>query len=494
MPNISTHATIIVKFRDGVSLPYLDGLEQYIKSINPAAWDELVQLAPGCTFRRIYEVFTPETTKTLFDLAAKLNPKLRCNIVCFFRHFVLDCPVPWQLGERVLKAVRQWNEVEHAYMPPLVVPPPVGGLNSRATYQHYLRPAPLGIDAKYAWGHKGGGGTQQDVVDIEMGWTLDHVDLLNSSGVQRVELVGALNDPNYAKHGTGVLGVLCATDNDTGIVGIAPDVATARVVGHDLTTTTIPRAIELAILSLIPGVDPAWLDRPGYLRELVNTGNLPEVPNGPVLLLESQSKKTTNGPDFPSEIDPVVAELIELATAIGIVVVEAAGNGGQDLDVYEDEYRDTNRRNIFNRGDPDFLDSGAIMVGSGNRPESLVAAATPWERQADSNFGSRIDCFAWGNSVYTLDKVGYQSNFAGTSSAAAIVAGAAVSVQGMAWAHPDLRRRLTPAEVRQILSDRGPSATPGVLANTRSADPANDKIGVMPNLQHIALNLLHIPI
>jgi len=113
-----------------------------------------------------------------------------------------------------------------------------------------------------------------------------------------------------------------------------------------------------------------------------------------------------------------------------------------------------------------------------------------------SNFGTRIDCYAWGENVtttysdwnpgsnsYTTDS--YTSGFSGTSSAAAIVAGAALSVQAMAQAA--LGFRFSPAQLRAILRDRT-AGVPGRLANTAS----DDLIGVMPNLAYISQAVLRI--
>ena len=69
------------------------------------------------------------------------------------------------------------------------------------------------------------------------------------------------------------------------------------------------------------------------------------------------------------------------------------------------------------RSSTDFRNSGAIMVGA----RSSVA---PHTRLGFSNNGSRIDCYAWGESVDTTstnsegtDNTLYTSGFNGTSSA-----------------------------------------------------------------------------
>src|SRR6185503_15780254 len=93
---------------------------------------------------------------------------------------------------------------------------------------------------------------------------------------------------------------------------------------------------------------------------------------GDVMLLELQS---INGPRFdvatgrgllPIEFEPDVFQAIKAATSKGIVVIESAGNGSEDLD--HPDYNgafDRNRR-----------DSGAILVGAG-LPEGGVYGTGP---------------------------------------------------------------------------------------------------------------------
>jgi hypothetical protein len=69
----------------------------------------------------------------------------------------------------------------------------------------------------------------------------------------------------------------------------------------------------------------------------------------------------------------------------------------------------------------------------------------------------------------------YTRSFGGTSSSAAILAGAALLVQSTAQAR--LGCRLTPDRIRALLSS--PST------GTASSHPAEDRIGVMPDLRKI---------
>lgn len=273
---------------------------------------------------------------------------------------------------------------------------------------------------------------------MEQGWNLNHEDLAGLA----ITIISGINKA-YFDHGTSVLGQVVMTDNNLGGVGIAP-ACTCRAISqyrpsgtYNTPDTIIDAAANMAY--------------------------------GDVLILEAQEYSPVDGTYlWPVEIFDPTYEAIRLATALGIVVVEAACNGAYDLD----NYTDPNDRAVFNRASGDFRDSGAIMVGG-------ASAAIP-HRGGIFNFGSRVDCYAWGEKVDTTttndagtDNTAYTAFFGGTSSATPIVGGAAVIVQGLAQAN--LGRRFSPREIRKLLTTNG----------TPSANPATDKIGVMPNLRAI---------
>jgi hypothetical protein len=115
------------------------------------------------------------------------------------------------------------------------------------------------------------------------------------------------------------------------------------------------------------------------------------------------------------------------------------------------------------------------MVGAGS-------SAAPHQRLDFSNFGSRIDCFAWGENIETTGDgwTGtatntYTTGFGGTSGASPIVTGAALIIQS--WRAGKGKSRCSPAEMRDLLSDAS--------LNTPSANPATDLIGVMPDLRAV---------
>ena len=303
----------------------------------------------------------------------------------------------------------------------------------RSANQGYLNPAPDGIDAEFAWTVAGGGGAGQRFIDMEQGWTLNHEDL-NAHGATL--LFGTLVNTSRA-HGTAVLGEVCAVDNTIGCVGIVPEIDSVDVSGHSGSFSNMDDAIIAAIVTM---------------------------DFGDVLLLEVQT-----GPGEPIEVRDDVYEAIRLATALGIVVVEAAGNGSNDLDAPT-----SNGRQVLNPAHADFRDSGAIIVGA-------ASSATPHTRMAFSSFGARVDCYAWGENVNTTSSTtagsttSYTTTFNGTSSASPIITGAALSVQGVLQAAGSTR--LSPLQMRAVLSNPATS--------TASNNPAVDQIGVMPDLRAI---------
>ena len=126
-------------------------------------------------------------------------------------------------------------------------------------------------------------------------------------------------------------------------------------------------------------------------------------------------------------------------------------------------------------------DSGAIIVAA-------ATSAAPHTRLAYSTFGARIDCYGWGQNVDTLSSSSagttttYTGTFSGTSSASPIVAGAALSLQGIYEANQHLR--LSPRQMRAILSDSARNTPPSATETTA--------MGVMPKLRAIIDNQLSV--
>jgi serine protease len=437
-PAAAYRRRVIVKFKDHVQLPRQEAARM-VESLGVGPWNALAAQFQGISLEPLFSVDKPEQLTALSERSREFDPAARpANLNAYF---AVNLPSGTD-AEELAKTLSGWESVVTAYVePPPVEPPFVNAADDpRSGNQGYLDPAPDGIDAEYAWNFPGGDGAGQALVDMEWGWTLNHEDL----AVHGITLISGLNH-SYFFHGSGVLGEIAAVDNAVGCVGITPNLASIRCVGQHLSgggySTAQPILDAIAVMSF-----------------------------GDVLLLEAQT--TLFGYSLvPVEIEPAVFDVIRLATSLGIVVVQAAGNGGVDLDTVVNP----GGQQIFNRASPDFQDSGAIIVGA-------ASSTAPHPRLGFSCHGSRIDCYGWGENVDTLSSDDtntatnlYTTGFNGTSSATPIVTGAALAIQGLVQAASG--DRLAPWQVRMIMADPA--------NGTSSQNPAVDRIGVMPNLRAI---------
>lgn len=353
-------------------------------------------------------------------------------------------------------------EVVYAYPAPEPVQPPVSAVLAPhvpavtsstpdlTALQEYLRPAPLGIDADFSHQDPRARGAGITIVDLEFDWMMSHEDLqLDSSS----DLGGTVFTrlPTFVHHGTAVFGELVAKDNGFGVTGIVPD-------------------------ATMHGISPMFQLSNGKLKwrpgpALVYLAGLGVLEDGDAVLLEQQAKGPGGNTNFaPVEWIPSVFDAIRLLTDLGVVVIEPSANGNHNLD------------------DPAFVregvpwfdrsvhDSGAILVGAGS--------SSGHERLSFSNYGTRLDLQGWGHNVVTTggngDLLGgsdpsretrYTSSFSGTSSAAAIVAGAVVAIQSYLEATDR-----APWSARQIVDLLVSTGTP------QGPVTAEERIGPLPNL------------
>jgi hypothetical protein len=166
---------VIVKFRNGVQLPYDERVEQHLDELRIGPWRQLKTQFSGISMRKLFTSVGPERIQQLVDEAVRRDG--RYDPPDFQAYFVVDCPADVNPDE-VVKALSTWRSVQTAYFDPPGSDPLVNALNDpRSPNQGYLDPAPDGIDAEFAWGFAGGDGAGQNVIDLERGWTLTHEDL-----------------------------------------------------------------------------------------------------------------------------------------------------------------------------------------------------------------------------------------------------------------------------------------------------------------------------
>lgn len=425
---------VVVKFKPDMQLPYsLANAEVFTQRLG-SAWTELNSRFRGLRLAPYFSTIE-ESQLSQLTLGGASDTRT-ARQTPFLQYYTIECPEGVE-AKAVADELRSWSTVETAYVEGGPTPPPLNPSDDpRSTNQGYLDAAPGGINARAVWPTADGSGI--GFVDLEQGWTLNHEDLAAAN----ITIISGVNQA-YHGHGTAVLGEVSAVDNTRGGIGIAPG-TTTRVVSQWRTASTHNTAE--AILSAAAAMSA-----------------------GDVLLLEAQTSHPNASGYVPVEVEQAVFDAILYATSQGIVVVEAGANGSVDLDALQD----IDGKQILSRASADFRDSGAIIVGA-------ASSTAPHQRLPFSNYGSRIDCFAWGQNIDTCgdgwtgtDTTTYTTSFGGTSGASPIIAGAALLMQS--WAVRSGRDRYTPQALRDVLSDAN--------LHTRSANPGSDRIGVMPNLQ-----------
>jgi subtilisin family serine protease len=290
--------------------------------------------------------------------------------------------------------------------------------------QGYRGPAPLGIDADFGNTYSGGLGTGITIADVETGWTDDHEDIAHKA---QGNYIGLCCAPYPWDHGTAVVGVLAGEHQELGVRGLVYD-ANILLSTHQGFAINVPAAITNAIAALTAG---------------------------DFLVLEVQCQDAPLGP-HPCEWDDAIFASVRLATASGIHVYAAGGNGGHDLD-------DPSYGGKFDRT---VRDSGAVIVGASRGP-ALTAAIF-------SNYGSRVDLHGWGASVTTAGygdlfngglQSTYTAQFSGTSSATPIVAGAAAQLAGIHVQVTGLT--IPPKQLRQLMASTGTPTSSGPAIGPR---------------------------
>jgi hypothetical protein len=430
MPNATPR--IIVHITPGFEVPYVEGAHSALTGFAADAWTGLTESFPGLglSLDPMLRNQSGEQVRALMELAQQRSGQQVPDLLSLMAVDVAGDVDP----SPILGAVQALPFVELAYMESPTSQPVFPADDPFAVLQTHLLPSPFGMGALQAWGLPGADGASVRFADIEYGWNLAHEDLSGAG-------IAALNAsvPGNDEHSTACLGIVLAQDNDRGVIGLAP------------------RASGAVVSALQPALPDAFLLAVGFLQA------------GDVLLIEVQT-----GTGQPVEIDPHVAMLIRTLTLMGIVVVEPAGNGAVDLDLVVRADGTS-----FQRGSDKFFDSGAIVVGA--------RQATSRARIAFSSFGSRVDCHAVGEGIVTTSASPGQPyrgiagflvpGMDGTSGASALIAGAAVILQGIARARGTT---LTPDRVRTILADPA--------FNTTTDNPA-DRIGVMPDLDQAAQHI-----
>lgn len=431
---------VIVRFNAALRIPYRDGVWGRLAGLIGEKWQPIARDFGDLRMRRVFDEDRPSQGGTR-PAAAVVDPAEH--------YFDIELPDRARAG----KLVRRLRElgadiVDEVYLRGRVTlaehgvgTPP--GFDDVPDGQRYFEPGPIGIDAVGAWNLFQARGKGVTIADVETGWYLEH------KALPRGIRVRCGKNASNQDHGAAVMGILVALHTDQEVKGGAPD-AQAFAASY-----VRPRTNDN---------DVAWaINR---ARKMLDPGD--------ILLLElampyEDRDRAINIPSAPAESKPHIRAAIRRCTEAGILVIEPAGNSGVDLTPLELEARP----------------SGALMVGASNHERGRRHRAEG--QRSLSNYGSRVNCFAWGHGIRTLTdhQDGYQY-FRRTSGAAAIIAVAAALLQSVARRHLKRIGRtpsyLTPKESRDYLSNPA--------TGTRSVDRVRRPIGVMPKLSHVIEHFL----
>lgn len=537
---------IILKFKDNIDLPYSRDVNE---KIDFPFWRRLRSRYNHIILEPLFISIKPENLDQLINLARKMTPSYKPPN--FFTYFAVDTQ---GIETKAILADlnRNHDEIEYLYLeatpseqlepekPNIIYPkneneskspkqknqknfrfnqPETAAFEAEGKLeQKYIKCSPMGIGLENLLNRISRTGLSMDDLpntrtphnyffDVERGWVLSHQDLLLLEEDNLIIASGTgnhtlSNKPFDVIHGTSTLGVVSSIHNTFGTKGLSYHSTEPR--GASTYFTDSDRIIYSVANSI--------LSAKNFLLTRFNNGDENAFLRS-VILIEEQLNIELEEEIFPytnmiAEADPAIFDVIQLTTSLKVTVIEAAGNGEHNFDKLSDDYFPQLQE--VQEGNPN--DSGALVVGSAdcNGIEEITDCRSDnitWMKREDSSYGKRVNCFAWGSQVVTLATVDegsgtfaknlYRDNFGGTSSAAAIIAGAALITQKMAYVK--LGRYLRPDELRGLLDSNLPtgglrdllgSIEHGVL----NEDNADHFIGVMPDLEHIASELLRVEV
>ena len=422
-----------VKFEDGTAVYAKSG-----KLISE--FGTLPDISEYGYWEPFYNIPTEQLQK--YYLKAKQNLKKNLANPLTIFEFHLNPGVTIEAAKKAIKETTYG--LKYISTPPKLSAPAVPNLQPT---QLYLFDQDPGIHVQEFWDAYSAYGYGVKVCDIEYTFNVAHVDL------PFVSIIGPVpEDPGFGNnHGTAVLGEIASLNDGIGTTGIAYE-------------------CKLYFAG-------AYINQVYYLEEaLIST--LSELEEGDVVLIEQQMMAFDGTPDegyAPVEWYEPFYDAIQLISGNGLIVVEAAGNGNQNLD---DPLFATD-----NFGHYPFLEenwSEAIMVGAGAVGINDVSRS----RLEFSNYGSRIDLQGNGEGVVTTGygsahaidgpNKAYSNSFGGTSGASPIVVGAVALLQSYYKNYTG--NTLTVNQLCDILVNTGKPQVAGTLF------PVTEKIGPLPNV------------
>jgi hypothetical protein len=309
--------------------------------------------------------------------------------------------------------------------------------------------------------------------DLEFAWGTDYTELLSKTVTTELTPFFPINYraaestfsssiilENFKLHGKKVLTVLSSKSNNTNIDGLLTDNINIQLSSVFSAGESKPRQVvgkeESSLL--------ACLYYPN-ITEAVQSGvrtNVAPTESGSVILFEIST------PPYPLEIQPAIFQLIKLATSLGLIIIEPAGNDGKDIAslvsiptirnrreplsvVGEDSNLTKLRENYLNLVDTytsitgnsyPFVawtfdrnlvntfknsNSGAIIIGAyGKNIEYPHEIKKLSSSNFDSRANSKVKIYGYGQDI----NLGF-GTFGSTSAASALIAAMAIAIQSL---------------------------------------------------------------
>lgn len=438
---------IAVKFRDGL---YVRLRNNALVSTNAQLFASSRSLFAALSAGK-WERADAVSEGTIDQMRHRAEQRLGRPLPDLNLQFYLALP-PGMDAATVIDRLNQLDIVDLAQPVPRPAPAPLPP--DFEPLQTYLLAAPSGGGIFNTWTNYGVFGAGIRIADVEYSFNSNHLDL-----PPVINLTPDAVDPfDDNDHGTATIGEMSALQNGWGTTGIGYN-ATYYFAGAQYPS--------------------------GYNVGSGITAAASQLRAGDILLIEQSTwgpNSTQGVMDTGGEYGTVPVEWYEpyyndivMAVGLGIVVIETAENGGQNLDdlIYS----------TGNGGNWPFLPqnrSGAILVGAG---ASLDGSSTESSPLSFANYGSCVDVQNWGENIVTTgygdlyDAEGtnlyYTATFGGTSGATPIVVGEAALLQSIY--QNATGRLLTSPQIKTLLRNTGSPETSG-------AYPVFANIGPLPNV------------
>jgi hypothetical protein len=346
-----SHERLHLKFREGSGVRLRGNRFVSESGANLSGLTSVLARYPGTRIQRLFERPEGVLAREKARIEAKAG-RQQADKNLYYR-LVLSKGTD---AEALLDALNALAVVEISYAEPLPSPPPA--TPDFTGQQGYREAATDGIDADFAETVPGGTGANVRIIDIEYSWNQSHEDL--SKATSALIANKTPDDPfNSNDHGTAVIGEMVADDNAFGVTGIAHGAALGLVnADNEEDDYDLADSIDIAAANLSAG-------------DVIIIEQQVSGPNG-----------CMNGVSGCVAVEWTQAyyDAIVSATSAGINVLEAAGNGNENLDdsaTYGSPFPDGR------------ADSGAIIVGAGSG--GCTSTSHTRRRLNFSTFGSRVN-------------------------------------------------------------------------------------------------------